>query len=373
MYAPHQERWPARGAGWRKAIAVTGAVAIFGGVLLLSRTPLPSAPMARANAQDKAGPSAVTTSAVEAANAFLVALEPGQREKALYEYGSNKKPNWSNLPVTMVQRNGLRLGDLTPEQREKAMAVLAAVLSKEGYQKVVDIMDSDQVLVDAPRKGGKGKAPAKKSMFGKDQYYLAIFGRPSPTNPCMVQFGGHHLGVNITVVGKHFVLTPSHTGTQPAVFQRDGKTVRPLGREIDAAFKLMGALDAGQRSQAIIAERAQSELLVGPGRDGRTIEPQGIKASNLNKDQQALLVDVIAAWVNMVEPDTASARMAEIRQQIGETYFAWSGSTEPGQPVYFRVQGPTIIIEYAPQGGTDHIHTIIRNPRNEYGAGITKP
>jgi len=246
---------------------------------------------------------------------------------------------------------------------------VAAVLSKGGYQKVVDIMEGDQKLADRGRGGrGGGNGP----MFGADLYYLAIFGKPSETQPWMVQFGGHHLGVNITVIGKHFVLTPTHTGTQPALFNRDGKEVRPLGQEADSAFKLVNALDEKQRGQAILGDRPQQELLLGPGRDGRTIEPKGVKGSALTAAQQALLLDVIGVWVNIVEPDTAAARMAGIKDKIGETYFAWSGPTANGSAAYFRVQGPTVVIEYAPQGGTDHIHTVIRNPEDDYAAGRLK-
>jgi hypothetical protein len=209
-------------------------------------------------------------------------------------------------------------------------------------------------------------------MFGADQYYLAIFGKPSATQPWMVQFGGHHLGLNVTVIGRHFVLTPTHTGAQPALFKRDGKEVRPLGLENDTAFKLVNTLDEKQRAQAIIGERPQGELLLGPGRDGRKIEPQGIKGSALTADQQAMLLDVIGAWVNIVEPDAAAARMEEIKGKIGETYFAWKGPTAKGSAAYFRVQGPTVVIEYAPQRGTDHIHTVVRNPDDDYGAGLLK-
>jgi hypothetical protein len=315
--------------------------------------------------------AAPTAHAVAAANAFLDALDAKQREKALYEFNSERKPRWSNLPVTMVPRNGVRLGDLTKAQRTLAMNAVAAVLSKSGYQKVVDIMDGDQRLAEG--KGGKGKGGGKgpKAMFGADQYYLAIFGKPSETKPWMVQFGGHHLGVNVTVIGKHFVLTPSHTGAQPALFERNGKDVRPLGLENDTAFKLVNALDEKQRAQAIIGKRPQ-QLVLGPGQDGKKIEPQGIKGSALTADQQVMLLDVIGAWVNIVEADAAKARMAEIKDKIGETYFAWSGPTAKGSAAYFRVQGPTVVIEYAPQGGTDHIHTVIRNPKDDYGAALLK-
>jgi hypothetical protein len=246
------------------------------------------------------------------------------------------------------------------------MGVVAAVLSKDGYQKVVDIMDGDQKLADAGGRGGRGP------MFGTDLYYLAIFGQPSETKPWMVQFGGHHLGINVTVIGKHFVLTPTHTGAQPALFKRGDKEVRPLGVEIDTALKLVNALDEKQRKEAVIGERPQQELLLGPGRDGKTIEPKGVKGSALTADQQALLLDVIGAWVNIVESDAATARMAAIKEKIGETYFAWSGPTEKGKAASFRVQGPAVVIEYAPQGGTDHIHTVIRNPEDDYGAGLLK-
>ncbi len=135
------------------------------------------------------------------------------------------------MPASFVPRNGVRLGDLTKEQRAKAMEVVAAVLSKDGYQKVIDIMDGDQKLAEGKGgkggkgkggKGGKGKGGMGPggAMFGADLYFLAIFGKPSETKPWMVQFGGHHLGVNVTVIGKHFILTPTHTGAQPATLQR---------------------------------------------------------------------------------------------------------------------------------------------------------
>jgi hypothetical protein len=184
---------------------------------------------------------------------------------------------------------------------------------------------------------------------------------------------GHHLGINVTVVGKHFVLTPTHTGAQPALFKRGDADVRPLGREADAAYKLIAALDEKQPEAG--GDRGggpRGELLVGPGRDGRTVDPKGIKGTELTKEQQALLLDVVRAWVEIVESDAAAARMTEIKETLGETYFAWSGPTEKGKAAYFRVQGPSVVIEYAPQGGTDHIHTVIRNPKDEYGTGSAK-
>jgi hypothetical protein len=364
MNEPILKTRPTSGRGGRaRFLALLGALLFVGISLYVSREPATAV-------VDDDNAKSPTARAVDTANAFLDALDAKQRDKALYEFGSGRKSRWSNLPVTIVPRNGVGIGDLTKSQRSLAMAVVAAVLSKSGYQKVVDIMDGDQQLAEGKGKGG-GKGP--RAMFGADQYYLAIFGKPSEKEPWMVQLGGHHLGINVTVIGKHFVLTPTHTGAQPAVFERNGNKVRPLGLENDTAFKLVNALDEKQQTQAILDKRPQRELLLGPGQDGKKIDPEGIKGSALTADQQAMLLDVIAAWVSIAEPDSAKPWMAKIKDKIGETYFVWKGPTANGSAAYFRVQGPTVVIEYAPQGGTDHIHTVIRNPKDDYGAGLLKP
>jgi hypothetical protein len=321
-------------------------------------------------AQDK-GP-AQASKEVAAAKKFLDSLDDKSRAEAVLDFNSPKKPRWSNLPVTMVKRNGVRMGDLTQAQRDAAMDLLRAVLSKEGYQKVIDIMNADETLVGG--KGGKGgkKGGKKGSMFGNDNYYLALFGTPSPTRPWMVQFGGHHLGINVTLVGKASVLTPSHTGAQPESFKRAGKTVRPLGGENDRAFRLINALDEKQRAQAILGKNPKRDLILGPGRDDKKIDPEGVKGSALTAGQKAMLLDLIGEWVNILPGDAAAARMAEIKGKLDDTYFAWLGPTKNGSAVYFRVQGPTVVIEYAPQGSTDHIHTVIRDPTNDYGQKLLK-
>src|SRR5262249_62121945 len=137
--------------------------------------------------------------AVAKANAFLETLDNQQRSKVLLDFDSSKKPSWSNLPVTMVPRNGLPLGELSKTQRAAALEVLAAVLSKEGYQKAIDIMNADDQLV---------KDKGNKMKFGTENFYIALFGKPSETTPWTVQFGGHHLGINVTIVGKDSVITP---------------------------------------------------------------------------------------------------------------------------------------------------------------------
>jgi hypothetical protein len=190
----------------------------------------------------------------------------------------------------------------------------------------------------------------------------------------MLQFGGHHLALNITVAGEHGILTPTLTGAQPALFTENGKTVRPLAGESDKAVALLNSLDENQRKQAILSFRL-ADLVLGPGQDGKTIQPEGLKATNMNEKQRAMLLDVISEWANVVHQSAATARMAELKADINETWFAWSGPTDvtPGKNItaYYRIQGPHLVIEYAPQtlGGDPalHVHTMYRDPTNDYG------
>lgn len=375
----HLPRTPAPGKGLRFFPAF-GALVIVGLSLYASQaTPRPATEphlpaRGKLSEQDDAK-LAHTAKAVAAAKTFLDSLDDKLRAKALLDFDSGKKAGWSNLPVTMVPRNGVRLGDLTKAQRDAAMNVLAAVLSKHGYQKVIDIMNADEALAKGQGGGKKGKGGGKGGKggmaFGNDQFFLALFGTPSATQPWFVQFGGHHLGLNVTVVGKDSVLTPTLTATQPDSFTRDGKTVRPLGPENDKAFALVNALDEKQQAQAILQPKAK-DLQLGPGRDGKEIKAEGIKGSALTDRQQAMLLDLIGEWVNILSDSAAAARMAEIKAKLADTYFAWCGPTTNGSAAYFRVQGPTLVIEYAPQGSTSHIHTVIRDPSNDYGQKLLK-
>lgn len=275
---------------------------------------------------------------------------------------------WSNYPVSDVLRPGLRLGSLTAAQHEAAMHLLQTVLSPKGYQKILEIMGSDQALTDAGTNFDSGAA----------FYLICIFGTPSTTTPWMIEYGGHHLGLNVTIAGKQGVMTPTLTGAQPAVYTSNGKTVRALAEENDKGFALLNALDDNQRKQAILNYNVD-DLVLGPGHEGETIQPEGIKGSAFNEHQRELLLDVISEWAGIINDAYATQRMAEVKAGLNDTYFAWSGPTthEPGRNggAYYRIQGPRVVIEFSPQatGGdnTMHVHTIYRDPTNDYGVRFT--
>jgi hypothetical protein len=266
-------------------------------------------------------------------------------------------------------------------------------LSREGYQKVTDIMNGDEALrtMGGGRTGGRpgggpppgagrggpggpGRGPGGRGgvVFGRDEYYLALFGSPSTTTPWMLQFGGHHLAINVTVVGQSSVMTPSLPAAQPATFTLNGQTIRPLGDEHDKSYALINSLNAAQQKQAILDYDVR-DLVLGPGNDGKTIQPEGIPATQLSDRQQTMLLDLAHEWVGILNDEAANAKMAELRTNLPRTYFAWSGSTKDDGLGYFRIQGPTVVIEYSPQqGDREHIHTIYRDPTNDYGAKLIK-
>jgi hypothetical protein len=356
-----------------------------------------------------------TAKIVNAAHAFLATLDQKQRQTVLFPFNDEQqRARWSNLPVGAVPRGGISLKEMSDRQRSAAMALVASALSARGFEKVEQIMEGDEVNKTNEANGGgrgpgggRGRGPGGPppddggnppefadggpplgrggppfgrgrgpggAMFGKDLYYISILGTPSEKDPWMLQFGGHHMALNITIAGEQGILTPTLTGAQPAIYTRNGKTLRPLGGESDKAIALLNALDENQKKQAILSYRV-ADLVLGPGKDGKTIQPEGLKASNMNEQQRAMLLDVISEWAGIVHESSATARMTQLKADINDTWFAWSGPTTvaPGSNItaYYRIQGPHLVIEYAPQtlGGDPalHVHTMYRDPTNDYG------
>ena len=346
-----------------KKIILIGTLAALGSWLVSSSV-----------AHDNAAAGKTTEEVSSAAKKFLSLLdETHTLAKVVYNFkDEEQRKRWSNLPTTFVKRGGLRMGDLTKPQRDAVLAVLMAALSPEGYQKAMQIVEGDEMLKKGDPGGGPGRpnGPRGESMFGHDEYYISFVGEPSPTEPWMIQFGGHHLAINITLAGEHATIAPTHTGSQPATYEFEGKTVRPLGHEIDKAFALLSSLNEAQRKQAILGSEMH-DLVLGPGRDGKTIQPEGIKGSDLTDKQQEMLLDLASEWVDIMPEAVAKDKMADLKEHVMETWFTWSGPIEKPGFAYFRIQGPTVIIEYAPQtlGGdpSNHIHTIYREPGNDYG------
>ena len=295
--------------------------------------------------------------------AFLKALPDARRKEASLPIDSDERAKWTNVPPR-GEVGGVRLGDLEKEHIQLACDLLHAVMSTQGYEKSRNIMLADDKLLPngKPRPG-----------FGAANYWLAVFGEPSAEKPWAIQFDGHHIAVNITLVGEKIALSPTFIGTQPHKFPLNDKEIVPMDGEVDDAFAFVATLTDDQKKAAVVSEK-RGNVRTAAGKDGFIPERKGMKCDSLNEAQQKALLKLITNWVNDLPQKQAEARMKEIAPQIKDSHFAWSGPTAPGSDMSYILQGPSLIIEYSCQdlGGKplDHLHSMYRDPTNEYGARI---
>ena len=181
------------------------------------------------------------TNTTEAVQAFLATLSEEQREAVSFDYDDETRTtSWSNFPITLVDRAGLNVADLTEEQQIAALQVMEALLSDDAYETVSNIIASDQYLVE--------NSSTTESTLG--QYYIALFGDASDTSAYEVQFGGHHLGINATLDGTADAITfaPTHLGVQPAEWTAaDGTEVQAFDEIYTDAFAFYDSLTAEQQ------------------------------------------------------------------------------------------------------------------------------
>ena len=364
----------ARRGAFLAVLFLTAAFVACGGSEAALPTLSPDAnPLANPAAASPAAPPAPAftgtvgeATAAEAANAFLDALTGQQRAAAALAFDDPARANWSNLPAGRFERNGVRIGDLDDGQAGAMRRFLSSALSADGYATVLGVVGAEGVLAQSGR--------AERFGWSADNYWLAFFGEPSDAGAWAWQFGGHHLAINVTVVGGRSYLSPTFVGVEPASYESGGSTIAPLDAEAGAGLAIVNALDDGQRAAATLAERPAG-ILTGAGKDGFVPVLQGAKVSGWNAAQRQLLLDAVALWIGLLDESSSRARLAEIRSELDDTRFAWNG--DDGGTAYYRIQGPTLIVEFSTQGqlGGDglHYHSIYRDPTNEYGSRASAP
>lgn len=317
-----------------------------------------------------------------AAEAFLATLSAEQREQVLYSYDDQTKTtSWSNFPVTFVDRAGLNLADLTEDQQTAALAVLNALLDDQGYDTVTGIMGGDEYLHE--------NSSSTEDSLG--QYYIALFGDPSDTSAWEIQFGGHHLGINATLDGSQDAVTfaPTHLGIQPAVYtDADGNEVQPFDGIYTSAFAFYDSLTDEQKATLYQGETL-ANMVCAPGTTCDYPTGTGISGADLTDEQRQLLLDVIANWAGLADEETTSDALAKIEATLDTTYVNWSGETTydmtQGDGIYFQISGPDVYVEFAAQQGSagadvdgvttsgwGHVHTIYRDPTNDYASSATQ-
>ncbi|MCF6376342.1 DUF3500 domain-containing protein [Nocardioides KLBMP 9356] len=314
-----------------------------------------------------------------AAEAFLATLTDEQRETVLYPYDDETKTtSWSNFPVTFVERAGLNLADLTEEQQAAALEVLEALLSDEAYETVTGIMNGDVYLHE--------NSSSTEESLG--QYYIAFFGDPSDTDAWEVQFGGHHLGINATMDGTEDAITfaPTHLGVQPAVYtDADGNEVQPFDGIYTDAFAFFDSLTAEQQATLTSGD----VTMCAPGDTCDFTTGDGLTGADLTDKQKDLLLDLVANWAGMADEQTTETELAEIEATLDDTVIAWSGETSydmsTGDGINFSISGPNVYVAFQAQQGSagadvegvttsgwGHVHTIYRDPTNDYAGSATQ-
>lgn len=295
-----------------------------------------------------------------AANAFLASLDEAARARTTFPMDQDERRNWHIIPR---ERRGLSWKDMTPAQRHLATALLASGLSQRGFVKAKTIMSLEQILLELEQGRGPTRDP--------ELYFWSVFGMPSPTGTWGWRVEGHHVSLNFTIVdGQHVSATPSMFGANPAeVRQGPRQGLRVMGAEEDLGRELFRSLDERQRSVALVAGQAPPEILSGFARKASPLQPDGLAASRLTSAQKKILRRLIEEYVRRVRAEVAEADLARIdKAGFEKVHFAWAGPDAPGQGHYYRVQGPTFLLEYDnTQNNANHIHAVWRDFDGDFG------
>lgn len=299
-----------------------------------------------------------------AANCFLAALDPAQKEKAMIPFADPERMRWFYTPV---ERKGLTLGEMAPYQRHLASALLAAGLSQSGYIKAVTIMSLEEVLRVMENNGRIRRDP--------ENYHFSIFGTPSDAGTWGYRVEGHHVSQNYAVANGQVVDGPSFFGSNPAeVRQGPRKGLRVLAREDDLGFTLLHVLDEPQQKAAIVDPKAYADILTVNSRTAALKgQPSGIAAGKMNGRQFDALRALAELYASNLPDEIAGRRNQQIDKAGRNVWFAWAGGTKPGDPHYYRLQTASFLIEFdMTQDNANHIHSVWRDFAGDFGGDLLR-
>lgn len=305
---------------------------------------------------------------VAGADRFLTSLSDEERARATFDFESDERERFHFVPPETFARNGFPLEDMSTEQRDLAHALLGTGLSQRGHMTAMEIIELEAILEE--REGGEA--------FSRDPdlYFVSVFGTPSTDGTWAWRFEGHHLSLHFTIVdGEITVSSPTFLAASPAeVTEGRGAGLRPLGSLEDAGRALLASLDPAQLDVAIIEEVAPTNIVSGVELAPDPLSPVGIVGSDLTPQQQDLLMAVVEFYTGVMADDIAALRRARIDDDgIENITFAWAGGTSYGDVSYFRVQGPSFLIEFDhTQRDPNHIHSGWRDFDGDFGRDLLR-
>ncbi len=314
---------------------------------------------ARVQAHEVAGEMA------EAAGRWLKALTPEQRSQAVFSLDNAERQNWHFVPRA---RKGLPFKEMTSAQQHLAHGLLSTGLSHRGYLKATTIMSLEAVLKELEQ----GKGPVRDP----ELYYLSVFGEPSAKGRWGWRVEGHHLSLNFTLTGGGQIAdTPSFFGTNPAeVREGPRKGLRVLAKEEDLGYQLVRSLTEEQRATAVFSTKAPEDIITSPGRPAQNVAPEGLPGTGMTVEQVELLKALVREFAFRHRPELAEGDLRKVETAGWKSlHFGWAGGLETGEGHYYRVQGPTFILEFDnTQNHANHVHSVWRDFANDFGEDLLK-
>ena len=307
----------------------------------------------------------VTRDMARAAGAWLAALDQRQQREAQLEWASRLRESWHYVPRS---RPGVALRAMNPAQTAAAWDLLGSLLSARGLDQVRGQLTIERIL---------GELSGSPGFRDPGNYALVVFGDPAGSAPWAWRFEGHHLSISVLVAPDHGVaVTPVFFGANPAHVPRGHAHggFRLIGAEEDAAFSLIQSLEGGLRTQAVIADRSLGDIVSGPGRELDLKRFEGVPLARLNEAQRGGILRILELYAGTMREEIAAPALAKVREAgLEALHFAWAGSLARGRPHYFRVHGPTALVEYDnTQDGANHVHSVWIDPQGVFGRDLLK-
>jgi hypothetical protein len=300
----------------------------------------------------------------DAARVWLSTLSSAERDRGTWAFDDEARFDWHFVPR---EREGMPLRDMSPDQRAAAHRLLHSILSSQGYLKATGVMQLEGIL---------GQLEGRPDRRDPEDYYVSVFGEPSMDAPWAWRYEGHHLSLNFTAVPGEFpAVTPAFMGSNPHVVpEGPAAGMKLMGAEEDAVRELLEALGEDGVARATIAAEAPSDIVTGNARRVELDAFEGIPVSDMSAGAQGAFMRLLGEYVMNVDSDVARFELGQVQDAgLDRLHFAWAGSLESGEGHYFRIHGPTILIEYDnTQGGANHVHPVWRDPENDFGDDLLR-
>lgn len=298
----------------------------------------------------------------KATETFLESLDEEKRDKATFAFIDKERENWHFTPMV---RKGIPLKELNDGQKNHAVGIITSLLSEKGAYRSAQVILAEGVLAVIEN---------RPDFRDVENYYIAVFGTPGDPKAWGFRFEGHHLSLNFTVVdGDKYALTPSFMGANPAeVPAGEHKGMRPLAAEEDLARALAVSLKTIGKDAVIFSEKPPRDILTGEKSKVEPLDKVGVALEDLTDSQKKALFELIEEFTHRHRPELADPELKAIRD-AGKIHFGWAGSLKPGEGYYYRIQGPSFLIETAnTQNDANHVHTVWRDFDGDFGRNLLK-